>query len=60
MDHDKILKHREANARYRAKHRDRINLDKQLAYLRNAEAVREKNLIHYYQKKLVAELYKDE
>jgi hypothetical protein len=60
MNAEQLLKHREANARYRAKNRDRINLDKQIAYLRNAEAVREKNLIHYYQKKLVAELFKEE
>jgi uncharacterized membrane protein YgaE (UPF0421/DUF939 family) len=60
MDADQLQRHREANARYRAKNRDRINLDKQIAYLKNATTVREKNLIHYYQKKLVLELFKED
>lgn len=60
MNSDKLLKHREANARYRAKNRERINLDKQLAYQKNAAVIREKNLLHYYEKKLMLELFPPE
>ena len=55
MDPEQKERHRIANAKYRAKNRERLRLDKRIAYMLNPDTTKETNLMRYHVKKLLKE-----